>query len=96
MQGTFATALAARQIKTGQGALTSEIRGEVELEDGVLVVRRIHVTHRLVAPESGQAVVEEVHKSYADHCPMYRSLRGSIEITSSCELAKSAETGPPT
>ncbi len=96
MQGTFATALAARQIKTGQGALTSDVRGEVETEDGVLVVRRIHVVHRLAAPESAHAVVEEVHKSYADHCPMYRSLRGSIQITFSYELVKSAEPGLPT
>jgi organic hydroperoxide reductase OsmC/OhrA len=96
MQGTFATALAARQIKTGQGALTSEVRGEVETEDGVLVIRRIHVAHRLAVPESGRAVVEEVHKSYPSHCPLYRSLRGAIEITSSCGLVQSADTGPAT
>ena len=96
MQGTFATALAARQIKTGQGALTSEVRGEVEIEDGVLVIRRIHVAHRLAVPESAHAVVEEVHESYPNHCPLYRTLRGAIEITSSYELVKSAETGLPT
>ncbi len=96
MQGTFATALAARQIKTGQGALTSDVRGEVETEDGVLVVRRIHVAHRLAAPQNAHAVVEEVHRSYPSHCPLYRTLRGSIEITSSYELVELAGTQPPT
>jgi hypothetical protein len=33
--------LAVRNVRTGRGALRSELRGEVETEDGVLVIGRI-------------------------------------------------------
>jgi hypothetical protein len=39
MVGTFGGALEARQIDASNGKLTAEIRGEVEQEDGVMVIR---------------------------------------------------------
>ena len=86
MLGTLGGALEARQISTGDGRLTAEVRGEVESEDGVLVIKRIHVSHKLRAPESAREVVERVHGVYAQKCPVYRSLYRAIEITSSYEL----------
>jgi len=56
--------LAARNVKTGRGALSSDVRGEVETEEGVLVIRRIFVHHRVMAPEDLREVVAEVHTSY--------------------------------
>ena len=41
--GTFGGALKARQIDASNGKLTAEVTGEVETEEGVLVIRRIHV-----------------------------------------------------
>jgi len=57
-------------------------RGEVELEGKVLVVKRIHVTYRGldVAAEDAEKV-QRVLAFHADGCPVARSLRGSIEIT---------------
>ena len=52
MLGTFGGALEARQIDASGGRLTADVTGEVETEDGVLVIRRIHVAMRLAAPES--------------------------------------------
>jgi hypothetical protein len=45
MLGTFGGALEARQIDASEGKLSAEVTGEVEEEeeDGVLVIRRIHV-----------------------------------------------------
>ncbi len=51
MVGTFGGALEARQIDASNGQLTADVTGEVETEEGVLVIRRIHVTMRLAAPE---------------------------------------------
>lgn len=62
------------------------MRGEVETEDGVLVIRRIVVHHRLAASEDVRNVVEEVHRSYAMHCPLYRTLHRCIEFKISYEL----------
>ena len=55
MMGTFGGALEARQIDASNDKLTADVRGEVELEEGVLVIRRIHVAMRLVAPEEKRA-----------------------------------------
>jgi uncharacterized OsmC-like protein len=86
MTGTFGGALEARQIDASGGKLTAEATGEIELEDGVLVIRRIHVRLRLRAPESARGTVERVHGFYAGRCPVYRTLQRAIDITSSCEL----------
>ena len=63
--GTFGGALEARQIDASNGKLTAEVTGEVETEDGVLVIRRIHVAMRLVAPEAARETVERTHGIYA-------------------------------
>jgi uncharacterized OsmC-like protein len=89
MLGTFAGALDARKINAKQGRLGCEVRGEVEDESGVLVIKRVHVAHTLRAedPEAVRETVERVHAVYAQSCPVYRSLRPAFEITSSVEIA---------
>jgi len=84
--GTFGGALEARQIDASNGRLTADVQGEVESEDGVLVIRRIHVEMRLVAAEGARATVERVHGIYAMHCPLYRTLHNAIQLTSSFDL----------
>jgi len=86
MMGTFGGALEARQIDASDGKLTAEVIGEVETEEGVLVIRRIHVAMRLVAPEAVRETVERTHGIYAMHCPLYRTLHKTIQLTSSFEL----------
>ena len=89
MMGTFGGALEARQIDASNDKLTADVRGEVELEEGVLVIRRIHVAMRLVAPEEKRATIERVHGIYAMNCPLYRTLHNAIKLTSSYELVAS-------
>jgi len=63
------------------------VTGEVETEEGVLVIRRIHVAMRLVAPEPVKETVERVHGLYPMRCPLYRTLHKAIQLTSSFTLA---------
>ena len=84
--GTFGGALEARQIDASNGRLTADVTGEVESEEGVLVISRIHVAMRLVAPQDAKETVERVHGIYAMRCPLYRTLRNTIQLTSSLEL----------
>jgi uncharacterized OsmC-like protein len=86
MMGTFGGALEARHIDASNGKLTADVTGEVEAEDSVLVIRRIHVAMRLVAPEAVRETVERTHGIYAMHCPLYRTLHKTIQLTSSVEL----------
>jgi len=53
----------------------------VEKEDGVLVIRRIHVTYHLKAAEEHRETVERVHGVHADRCPVYRTLHRCVDIT---------------
>jgi hypothetical protein len=62
------------------------VRGEVESEENVLVIRRIFVHHRLVLSGEVRGIVEEVHGSYPMHCPLSRTLHRCIEIKTSFEL----------
>ena len=75
-----------RQIDASEGKLTADVTGEVEQEDGVLVIRRIHVSMHLVAPEGATEKVERVHAIYAMNCPLYRTLHNAIQLTSSVDL----------
>ena len=64
--------------------------GEVEADGKVLVIKRIRQTFRLAVPERERETVERVLSVYADSCPVARSLKGSIEISSRIKYA------PPT
>ncbi len=68
------------------GRLVGRAVGEVELEDKVLVVRRIRVTLELrAAPEHGEAA-QRVHGFFAMSCPLYRTLHGAIDIRTELRL----------
>jgi uncharacterized OsmC-like protein len=86
MMGTFEGALEARQIDASNGKLTADVTGEVETEEDVLVIRRIHVVMSLVASQDVRETVERVHALYAMRCPLYRTLHKAIQLTSSFEL----------
>jgi uncharacterized OsmC-like protein len=86
MVGTFGGALEARKIDASDGRLTADVRGEIENEEGVLVIRRIHVAFNVQAPENVRETIERVHGFFANKCPVYRSLYTAIQITSSYQL----------
>lgn len=86
MLGTFGGALEARKINASEGRLVAEVRGEIESDGGVLVIRRVHVKFQLRAPEGSRPTIERVHAVYAQKCPVYRTLDPAMHITSSYEL----------
>jgi uncharacterized OsmC-like protein len=61
--------------------------GEVEVESGVLVLRRIHVVFALkgVAQEHVDAA-QRAHEVFKIKCPVYRSLYRAIDITTELNL----------
>lgn len=65
--------------------MVAEATGEVDVEDRVLVIRRIHVVLRLRAAADQRDTADRVHGVFADRCPVYRTLKPAIEITT--ELA---------
>jgi uncharacterized OsmC-like protein len=72
--------------------LRAEVRGEIESDQGVLVIRRVHVQYLLDAAKQVRETVERVHRVYADKCPVYKTLRPAFEITSDFELTGATAT----
>jgi uncharacterized OsmC-like protein len=79
-------ALEARQIDASRGRLTADVTGEVETDEGVIVIRGIHVAMRLAAPEDARPTVDRIHGVYAMRCPLYRTLHHAIALSSAVEL----------
>ncbi len=58
----------------------------MEVEDGVLVLRRIHVVFTLKEVAAGKvAAAQRAHDAFKDKCPVYRSVHRAIDVTT--ELA---------
>jgi uncharacterized OsmC-like protein len=68
------------------------VRGEVESERKVLVIRRIHVTYHLTTRLDQKETVDRVYAVHANFCPVYRSLAAAIEITTELDWSPQ-ETG---
>ena len=57
------------------------MRGEVGKDGRVLLIKRIHVTYELKIAAENRETAVRVHDFHADYCPVARSIRDSIEIT---------------
>lgn len=86
MTGTFGSALEAREIPAGEGRLISEASGEIYKDGKVLVIRRIHVVYHLKLKPEQRPTAQKVHGFHADFCPVARSIKGSIEVTTELKL----------
>jgi len=61
----------------------SQTKGEIEAQGKVLVVRRIHIEYQLkIAPEK-RLEAERAHQMHADYCPVARTIRDCVDITTS-------------
>ncbi|MBK5108696.1 MAG: OsmC family protein [Anaerolineales bacterium] len=86
MTGTLGGALEARGIPAGEGRLHSLATGEIEKDGNVLVVRRIHVTYYLKAESEEIDKIKRAHEFHADNCPVARTIRDCVAITTNLEM----------
>ncbi|MCG8353335.1 MAG: OsmC family protein [Chloroflexales bacterium] len=66
--------------------MAATVTGEIEKEENVLVVRRIHVTYHLRLMPEQRPVAERAHRFHANSCPVYRTIHTSVAITTSLEM----------
>lgn len=66
--------------------MISEATGEIEKEENVLVIRRIHVRYLLKLDPEQRATAERVHDMHADYCPVARTIRGCVDITTTLQM----------
>jgi uncharacterized OsmC-like protein len=60
--------------------------GEIEKDGNVLVVKRIHVIYNLRLAADQREAAQRVLEFHADFCPVARTLKGSVEITTSLQM----------
>lgn len=67
--------------------MSSEAEGEVESEDGVLVLKRVRVTYRLrVEPDADREKIARAFERHMPYCPVYRSIGAAVRITTALEV----------
>ncbi len=74
-------ALEARGIGATGDQLKAVAVGEVEVEEGVLVLRRIHVAFTLEVVDAEAAAARRAHEVFKPKCPIYRSIHRAIDVT---------------
>ena len=74
------------QVTFDKNSLYADTAGEIEATNKVLVLKRIKQIFHLQADERERETIERVLKVYAGSCPIVRSIRDSIEITSELDL----------
>jgi uncharacterized OsmC-like protein len=63
------------------------VTGDIELEDKVLVIKRIRVVYKLAtSADAPRETIERVHTVHKDGCPVYRSIHRAIDITTELTL----------
>lgn len=63
--------------------------GEIEVDDKVLVIRRIHVRYQLrVGPGADRAAIDRAHQAHPSRCPVARSIGACIDITTELEVTE--------
>ena len=66
--------------------LDADTVGEIEVENKVLVIKRIKQTFHLTADEKDRETIERMLGVYADSCPVARSIKDRVEISSELDL----------
>jgi uncharacterized OsmC-like protein len=95
LTGTFGSALKARGIPSDGDRLTAEGEADVEVEGGVMVMRRITVRYRLrLEDETKREAAERAHTHHASVCGVARSVTPSLEIRTELELVAAGEPAP--
>ena len=57
------------------------MEGEIEVDQKVLVIKRIHVKYRLRVPEDRRETAERVHEFHAGFCPVAKTIEGCVDIS---------------
>ncbi len=71
----------------------ADVEGDIETDDGVLVIRRIRVSYRLRVLSEQAETAMRAHDMHHPKCPVYRTLHGCVDISTELELATDESSG---
>jgi len=64
----------------------AEAIGEIELDEKILVVKRIHVNYTLKLDREKHEAAERAHELHARYCPVARTIWNCVDISTSLEM----------
>lgn len=94
LTGTLGQALKARGILSDGDRLTSRAEADVEVDDGVMVMRHVTVHYRLQVEAEKREAAERAHAHHVGVCGVARSVMPSLDIRTEIELVPVGEPAP--
>jgi uncharacterized OsmC-like protein len=88
MTGTLAGALEARQVPAYGGTLETEVEGDIEEVDKVLLLTRIRLKYRLKIPKGKRAEAERALALHDSRCPVSQSVQRGIQVEYAAEISE--------
>jgi uncharacterized OsmC-like protein len=88
MTGTLAGALEARQIPVYDGALETDVEGDIEEGDKVLLLTRIRIRYRLKIPRGKREETERALALHESRCPVSQSVQRGIRVEYSADITE--------
>ena len=88
MTGTLAGALEARQIPVYGGALETDVEGDIEEGDRVLLLTRIRIKYRLKIPKGKREEAERALALHESRCPVSQSVQRGIKVEYSADISE--------
>lgn len=87
LTGNLGTALSARGIPSDGDRLTSRAEADIEVEDGILVMKRLRVHYTVHGvPADKVDAAERAHSVHQRACGIARAITGNVEITTTMDL----------
>jgi uncharacterized OsmC-like protein len=74
-----------RGIKSAEN-LVARVEGDIEDVNGVMKITKIRLRYDFRIPSGAREKVERVLESYAEKCPAYQSVKGSIDCSWQAEI----------
>jgi organic hydroperoxide reductase OsmC/OhrA len=62
------------------------VRGEIEKDGNVLVIKRIHVTYHLKLKPEQRETARRLLEFHADICPVARTIKGCVDISTELQM----------
>jgi uncharacterized OsmC-like protein len=88
MTGTLAGALEARQIPAYGGSLETDVEGDIEEGDKVLLLTRIRIRYRLKIPKHKREEAERALALHESRCPVSQSVQRGIRVEYSADISE--------
>jgi uncharacterized OsmC-like protein len=88
MTGTLAGALEARKIPAYGGTLETEVEGDIEEENKLLLLTKVHIKYKLSIPKGKRAEAERALQLHDSRCPVSQSVQRGIKVEWSADITE--------